>query len=218
VVDADDVEGYRRWVMVRRMGQPMIRILRTDPGALRRPALFVDRDGVLNRRVVGGYVTSPRQVVLLASALPALIEARLAGAAVIVVSNQGWIGRGAGDEADLLAVHAALVAGLAEHGVRLDATYMCPHHPAAVDPEDRSCACRKPEPGLLLAAARDLDVDMTGSVLVGDQPSDVEAALRAGLPAGRALRFEAAAAGEAAAADLAATVAHLLQRRGAARS
>src|SRR6202023_3522333 len=96
-----------------------------------RPALFLDRDGVLNRRVIGGYVMRPDQLCVLSVATAAARTASNRGAAVVIVSNQGVIGRELATESDVLAVNAALLAELAERGVKTDAVYVCPHHPEA---------------------------------------------------------------------------------------
>lgn len=149
------------------------------------PALFVDRDGILNRRIVGGYVVDPAQVELLDLALPAIRQARTAGIPVVVVTNQGGIGRGMMDEHDLELVHGRLLGLLADQEVGVDAIYTCPHHPQGVVAADRRCQCRKPAPGLFLAAARDLNIDLTRSMMIGDQPTDAAAARAAGLPADR---------------------------------
>lgn len=161
----------------------MIRRLLRQPAGTGRPALFVDRDGVLNRRVVGGYVLSPDGLVVLDLAVAAIRDANASGRPVIIVTNQGAISRGLLDVATLDAVHHTLLAGLAERDAHVDAIYACPHHPRAVAEADRRCACRKPAPGLLLAAAADLGVDLGRSTMIGDQPSDKAAAMAAGIPA-----------------------------------
>jgi D-glycero-D-manno-heptose 1,7-bisphosphate phosphatase len=150
-----------------------------------RPALFCDRDGVLNRRVPGGYVTAPVQVEVLGIALPALRAATHLGMTVVMVTNQGAIGRRLATSEEVLLVNATLLTQLSSVGIRIDAVYVCPHHPDAADVSDRDCRCRKPAPGLFLAAADDLGIDLARSVAIGDQPSDREAAISAGIPAER---------------------------------
>ena len=86
-----------------------------------------------------------------------------------------------------LAVHAVLHAWLGTHRIALDAIFTCPHHPLSADPTQRECQCRKPKPGLILAAAAELNLDLSSSILIGDQPSDIGAALAAGIAAERAL-------------------------------
>jgi D-glycero-D-manno-heptose 1,7-bisphosphate phosphatase len=154
---------------------------RSYPRQAARPALFLDRDGVLNRRRPGGYVTSPEDFELLHGALDAARAAQAVGAALVVVTNQGAIGRGLALEADVQAVHEVLVESLEQVGVTLDAIYVCPHHPLAPSESQRQCICRKPKPGLILQAMRDLNLDQSRCTLIGDQPSDMEAARAAGI-------------------------------------
>jgi D-glycero-D-manno-heptose 1,7-bisphosphate phosphatase len=165
----------------------MLRYIRGDFSPTPRPALFLDRDGVLNRRIVDGYVLEPNDFEPLDLVLGAAVTAQAVGAALVVVSNQGAIGRGLATESGVLAIHAVLVAELSKHGIFLDAIHICPHHPKALDPLNRNCRCRKPKPGLILAAARDLNLDLTTSLLIGDQPSDIAAARAAGIVEGRTL-------------------------------
>jgi histidinol-phosphate phosphatase family protein len=94
----------------------------------------------------------------------------------VVISNQAGIGRGVMSAADLAAVHAKMSAEAAAAGGRIDAVYHCPHG------WDAGCACRKPRPGLFFQAQRDLDLDLTRTVCVGDDTRDGEAARAAGCP------------------------------------
>ncbi len=149
-----------------------------EPG----PALFLDRDGVLNRRDPHGYILRTEDLVLLPTALGAAHVAQDRGARIVVVSNQGAIARGLAPVAAVDTVNAALLSALALRGVHVDAIYLCPHHPAAQNPRDRQCRCRKPQPGLVVDAARELGLDLARSVMIGDQPSDMAAAAAAGIP------------------------------------
>ena len=137
-----------------------------------RQAVFLDRDGTII--FDHGYLRAAQQVHLLAGAGEALAKIQAHGFALVLVSNQSGIGRGliTAQEADL--VHQAFVMALADHGVRLDAAFYCPHAP------EEACVCRKPSPEMLLRGARELGVDLSGSFLVGDKPSDIEAGKRAG--------------------------------------
>lgn len=139
-----------------------------------RRALFLDRDGTLIVDV--GYPRDPARVELIPGAADAL-RALQRDWLLVVVSNQSGIGRGliAPDEA--AAVHDRFVAAFAAAEVAFAGCYYCPHAP------DARCACRKPAPGLLLAAAADLDLALPRSVLVGDKPSDLDAGRAAGLAA-----------------------------------
>jgi D-glycero-D-manno-heptose 1,7-bisphosphate phosphatase len=141
-------------------------------------ALFLDRDGVVMR---DDERPGPRELALLPGAAAAIRAARAAGFRVFVVTNQTAVARGLMTEDDVHAVHARLGAELAREGAIVDAFYVCPHHPNATLPAYRvACACRKPRPGLLLAAAADHDLDLAASVMIGDRSSDVAAGKRAG--------------------------------------
>ena len=136
-----------------------------------RRALFLDRDGTLIVDV--GYPRDPAGVELLPGAAEAL-RALQDEWALVVISNQSGIGRGMISEAEAAAVHDRFVAAFAAAGVRFAGFYYCPHAP------DAGCACRKPAPGLLLDAARELGLDLARSVMLGDKPSDLEAGRAAG--------------------------------------
>jgi D-glycero-D-manno-heptose 1,7-bisphosphate phosphatase len=182
----------------------MIRYLSSLAAGSKRPALFLDRDGTLNRRVVGGYVTRIEHLELIE---PCLEVARLATeklTPIVVVSNQGAIARNLATEEDVLAVTARLLQLLARRRIRIDAVFLCPHHPLAVDPMMRSCGCRKPAPGLFLQAASDLNLDLERSVMLGDQPSDLAAALAAGIGEDRCKLASESTDAKALAADVSA--------------
>ncbi len=137
-----------------------------------QPAIFLDRDGTLIWDV--GYPHDPEQVLLIPGAAEALAELAGRGFLLIVVSNQAGVGRGWVTSDAAAQVHARFTACLAEHGVRLCASYYCLHAP------DEGCACRKPLPGLLLRAAAEWNISLHRSFMVGDKPSDTEAGRKAG--------------------------------------
>jgi histidinol-phosphate phosphatase family protein len=141
-----------------------------------KPAAFLDRDGVLNHRIVDGYVTCPEELQVLPHAAEAIRVLRERGYAIVVVTNQRGIARGLMTDADLERVHTALRERLAAQGAELDAIYRCPHG------DQDGCTCRKPAPGMLLAAAEELDLDLSRSVLVGDSETDIAAGQAAGVP------------------------------------
>jgi D-glycero-D-manno-heptose 1,7-bisphosphate phosphatase len=170
----------------------VLRYVRGQAASTPRPALFLDRDGVLNRRKVDGYVVEPKDFEPLDIALEAAVAAQKLGAALVVVTNQGCIGTRRATESQVMAVHALVISSLGRHGIVLDGIFTCPHHPLSADPTQRECQCRKPKPGLILAAARELNLDLTASILIGDQPSDIGAALAAGIAADRALLVDTA--------------------------
>lgn len=165
----------------------MLRYIRGQASQAPRPALFLDRDGVLNRHIVDGYVIAPSDLEPIDIALEAAAAAQELGAALVVITNQGVIGRGMASEAEILVIHAMLIAELSKHGITLDAIYVCPHHPEASDPRQRLCDCRKPKPGMILAAAQDLNLDVAASIFIGDQPSDIVAARASGIATDRTL-------------------------------
>jgi len=138
-----------------------------------RRAVLLDRDGVITRRRED-YVKSWDEVELLPGAADALARLCEAGYRVAVVTNQSAVGRGLMTMDTLDAIHRALDTVVGAAGGEIDAFLVCPHRP------DAGCDCRKPRPGLLLQAARRLGIDLATTPMVGDQPSDVAAALAAG--------------------------------------
>jgi len=145
-----------------------------SPARGRRAAIFLDRDGVINKRIVGGYVTSWREFQFLDESIPMLRELGRFRLPMIVVSNQAGVGKGLMSRADLAHITERFVLRLARAGARIAAVYYCPHT------ADAGCRCRKPRPGLLLQAARDWGLDLNRSILIGDSPSDIKAAQAAG--------------------------------------
>lgn len=150
-----------------------------------RKAAFLDRDGVLN--IDRGYVHRVEDLEIVPGAPEAIRRLNEAGYLVIVVTNQSGIGRGYYDEEAMNRVHARLVEVFAEAGGHIDAFYHCPFHPEAKVERFRhpDHPDRKPNPGLVLRAMRDWNVDPAGSFLIGDKASDMEAARRAGVPGRR---------------------------------
>ncbi len=145
-----------------------------------RRALFLDRDGVIN--VNHGYVHAPAQTDWVPGIFELARAARAAGFVLVVVTNQAGIARGYYDVARFERYTRWMHERFEREGAPLLATYYCPHHPEAGIGDWRvACGCRKPEPGMLLAAIGDWDIDPARSVLVGDQPGDIEAARRAGV-------------------------------------
>ncbi len=139
-----------------------------------RPAVFLDRDGVLNVVLRGDYVRSMAQFEWLPGALEAIARLTAAGWPVVVVTNQSGIAKGLYTRADLEGIHEAMRRELEEHGGRVAAFYHCPHR------DEDACDCRKPLPGMLLRAARDLDLDLSRSFFVGDSEIDMQAGRAAG--------------------------------------
>lgn len=142
-------------------------------------AIFLDRDGTLIEDP--GYINHPDQVKLLEGAAEALIELRAMGYKLIVVTNQSAVARGIVNEKDLVEIHNRLRQLLTERGAYLDEIYYCPYHPDGVIPKYRKESdWRKPNPGMLLAAADEMDIDLSQSWNIGDSSRDIEAGLQAG--------------------------------------
>ena len=137
----------------------------------RKRALFLDRDGTLIVDV--GYPRDPARVQLLPGAVDALRTLQQQWL-LVIVTNQSGVGRGMISLDEATAVQSRTNELFAAHGVAFTGVEMCVHAPEA------ACACRKPAPGLLLAAAQRLGIDLTASAMVGDKVSDVEAGLAAG--------------------------------------
>lgn len=145
-----------------------------------RRAAFIDRDGVINEE--RHYVHRVEDFVLLPGALQGLLRLQEAGYLLVVVTNQAGIARGyyTAAQYDALTDHMLRLARAA--GVDIAAVYHCPHHPqAAVASYRLACDCRKPAPGMLLAAARDFGIDLSRSLMIGDKRSDIDAGRAAGV-------------------------------------
>ena len=138
------------------------------------PAVFLDRDGVINRPVEDGYVTSWQAFVFLPGALEALCLLHGLRAPVFVVTNQSCVHRGLLAARDLDRIHWRMCRAIQSAGGAIDGVYVCPHRP------DEGCACRKPAPGLLLQAAHAHGIAPTASWMIGDSASDVIAGHSAG--------------------------------------
>jgi D-glycero-D-manno-heptose 1,7-bisphosphate phosphatase len=148
------------------------RALARHRGGVRRPAVFLDRDGTLVRET--GYLSDPEALELLPGVGLALRNLVEAGIPLVVVSNQSGVGRGMFTSADVHAIMARLRQRLRAHGVEISAIYYCPHRP------EEGCPCRKPRTGLLERAAEDLHLSLADSVMIGDKRIDAAAGRRAG--------------------------------------
>jgi D-glycero-D-manno-heptose 1,7-bisphosphate phosphatase len=141
------------------------------------PALFLDRDGVVN--IDYGYVHRVDQISFVDGIFALCRAARQQGFRTVVVTNQAGIGRGLYSEAEFALLMSWMKSRFIDAGATIDAVYYCPHHPEhGLGAFRRRCSCRKPEPGLLLQAQRDLSLDFSQSILIGDKMSDIEAARR----------------------------------------
>lgn len=135
-----------------------------------RRAVFLDRDGTLN--VDKAYLHAASDWQWIPGAVEAIRLLNDVGLLVIVTTNQSGIARGYYDEAAVQSLHTTVDAWLSVQGAHIDGYFFCPHHP---DYSPIACDCRKPAPGMLLAAARTFDIDLAHSFVVGDSARDVEA-------------------------------------------
>lgn len=140
-----------------------------------RKALFLDRDGIIN--INHGYVHSPAKTDWVTGIFELCQAARDADYLLVVVTNQAGIDRGLYTEVEFEEYTRWMHERFAERGAPIVATYYCPHHPEF----SGGCECRKPKPGMLFAAASDLEIDLSASILIGDSESDIAAAAAAGV-------------------------------------
>ena len=151
----------------------------TEQFLSRRPAIILDRDGVLNEKAPRAqYIRNWSEFKWRPGAKESLCRLNEAGFKVIIVSNQAGINRGAMTEQDLRSIHLQMVAEVEQSGGRVDAIYYCPHD------WDEGCECRKPRPGMLFQAQHDFNLDLSRTLFIGDDERDAQAAEAAGcLPA-----------------------------------
>ena len=150
-----------------------------------RPAAFLDRDGVIN--LDKAYVSRWEDFDFVPGAVDAMRQLKAAGFALVVVTNQSGLARGMYTSEQFQALTARMCAELARFDAAPDGVYHCPHHPSgSVAAFAVACACRKPAPGLILQAASELGLSLPDSLMVGDKPSDIQAARAAGV--GRAYK------------------------------
>lgn len=136
-------------------------------------AIFLDRDGVIN--LDKAYVSKIEDFEFCEGVFEALTHFQNLGYLLIIVTNQSGIGRGYYTEEDFQKLTDWMRKELLHVRIKIDAIYHCPHAPEA------NCACRKPQSGMFLKAIEDFDIDVTQSWMIGDKPSDIEAALGAGI-------------------------------------
>jgi D-glycero-D-manno-heptose 1,7-bisphosphate phosphatase len=141
-----------------------------------KKAVFLDRDGVINREKE--YLSRIEDFEFIPGVLASCREFVMRGYAVVVITNQSGIARGYYDLADFEKLTLWMKEQFLNAGAPLTAVYCCPHHPEITG----GCECRKPEPALILQAAQEYNLDLSQSILVGDKESDVGAGLNAGIP------------------------------------
>jgi D-glycero-D-manno-heptose 1,7-bisphosphate phosphatase len=162
---------------------------------VKRKALFLDRDGVIN--IDYGYVHEPENCVFIDGIFELVRRANAAHYVVAVVTNQAGIGRGYFTEAQFAGFTGWMRDAFASRGATIDRVFYCPHHPQdGLADYRRECACRKPQPGMLLQAQREFDLDMAASIIVGDKLSDLKAGASAGVGSCFLFAPDEAASGE----------------------
>lgn len=137
-----------------------------SPSTKRRQFVVLDRDGTII--IERHYLSNPLEIEFLPGAVDGLRQLRALGLGLVVVTNQSAVGQGFFDEAQLDLIHRRLGLLLQAEGIELEGIYFCPHR------SDAGCPCRKPKPGLIERAARELDFDLATSFVIGDKPADIE--------------------------------------------
>ena len=142
---------------------------------MKSPALFIDRDGTIIKQIDGYYISSIEQIELIENIFPAILMLQNEGYLIIIVTNQAGINKGILSNEQVDEINQHIIQLLKKQGIDISAVYVCPHKP------DEQCKCRKPQPGLLLKAAKEYNIDLENSIIIGDTDKDTEAGLNAGL-------------------------------------
>ena len=147
---------------------------------MKRPAVFIDRDGTISEEV--GYINHPSRFRLFPYTAAAIKLLNDQGWLAVVITNQAGVARGYFTESMIETVHENLLRELGEKGARVDAIYYCAHHPSVGEPPYRQeCDCRKPKPGLITRASKELGIALKQSWMIGDRYGDIELARNAGV-------------------------------------
>ena len=146
-----------------------------EPNTSKQKAVFLDRDGVINRLELGKYTTSWEKFEFLDGVIPAIAKLNKAGFLVIIITNQSAINRGLMSTQELVEIHMRMLTEIEKGGASVDAIYYCPHAP------DEGCDCRKPKVGMFNQVNGDYMIDYPNSWFVGDFESDREVAEKVGL-------------------------------------
>jgi D-glycero-D-manno-heptose 1,7-bisphosphate phosphatase len=148
-------------------------------GMKKERAVFLDRDGTINEEV--GYLDSLAKLKLFHQSFAAIKKINKSGMKAVVITNQSGVARGYFSDDFVSEVHLYIQKILGKKGVHIDAFYHCPHHPSeGREGYRKTCNCRKPETGLLLQAATDMNIDIGRSYMVGDTNKDIETAMKVG--------------------------------------
>lgn len=152
----------------------------SEDNALSKPAVFIDRDGVIN--LDKGYIGKVEDFTFIDGVFEACSALKEMGYLLVLVTNQSGIARGYFSEDDFITLTQWMDWNFSDQGVELDGIYYCPHHTEFGDETyKKDCDCRKPKPGMLLSARDDLNIDLSQSVMIGDKPDDMRAADAAGV-------------------------------------
>lgn len=143
-------------------------------------AIFLDRDGVINEE--NGYITKWEDFKILPQVVESIRLLKEQGFLIIVITNQSGIAKGLCTEEDVCSIHQKFNEFLAQYSTSVDGFYFCPHHPNGIVKEySITCHCRKPENGMILEAAEELNIDLSSSYLIGDAERDIIAGKQSGL-------------------------------------
>ena len=142
---------------------------------MKSPALFIDRDGTIIKQIDGHYISSIEQIELIENIFPAILMLQNEGYLVIIVTNQAGINKGILSNELVDEINQHIIRLLKKQGIDVSAVYVCPHKP------EELFKCTKPQPGLLLKAAKEHNIDLENSIIIGDTDKDTEAGLNAGL-------------------------------------
>ena len=165
------IDGFSTTSLVQRIKQS---------NSFHRKAVFLDRDGVINKDF--GYVHRWEDFEFIPGSIEAMRKLQDSGYALVIVTNQSGLARGFYTQQQYHQLTETYVQYLAAQRVFLDGVYFCPHHPKGAVPSlAKECDCRKPAPGMFHKAARELDISLSDSLMIGDKSSDVEAARAAGV-------------------------------------
>ena len=140
-----------------------------------KKALFLDRDGVIN--IEKNYLYKESDFEFIDGIFELCKHYQDLGYLIVIVTNQSGIAREYYSQEDFLKLTSWMVTAFKKHGITISKVYFCPHHPDI----SGECSCRKPKPGMILEAAKEFDIDLTQSILIGDKERDIESALNAGI-------------------------------------
>ena len=169
--------GYELYLLIAWIKWIIFVNLACIKGKRMNKAIFLDRDGTLN--IDYGYVHEIDNFKFIDGAIDALRELKKMGYMLVLVTNQSGIARGYFSEEQFLQLTEWMDWSLAEQDVDLDGIYYCPHHPEGKGEYKENCDCRKPKPGMLLKAIKELKIDPTQSIMVGDKVEDLKAGIGA---------------------------------------